>query len=363
MDQGNHQQATNRPLPALFNYFMKMLVKEVGQFMRTEIKWGVIGIGLLSLAFTTIRLRFRGADVFENLFGLFGSAVWSIFLSALVVIYKTTKRLWPEVGPLRVQLIAICAVLMMADGIAGGGLGWFAYRTAIPPRLTQEELAEFGSTITVQIVAPKPVAPNHEPEWISLGTGFWVGEKGYVVTCYDKIRDFRDLNIATPAQPYLGGNITINGAVFYRPSAIIWKDERSNVAVLRPVQLIQLFLMHRPVNISVPELATDLAKTGENVLLSGLYRDSSTSFFDPKFGHVVRTDADYNENSHSQYALFLSIPFGPLDCGAPVLNYRGTVVGMAERALESPNSESSVRTVAMPSAYIRSLLKQVDMTH
>src|SRR4029077_4247303 len=132
--------------------------------------------------------------------------------------------------------VAICVVLMTACILSGSSLALFAYRSAIAPVLTSQELADYGSSISVRIVIANPEIPNHATEYTTLSTGFWVSRKGYAITCLDKIRDHRNLFVSMHPSPYLGDHITITGSIENMLSAIIWENVQSNLAVLRTVQ-------------------------------------------------------------------------------------------------------------------------------
>jgi hypothetical protein len=112
--------------------------------------------------------------------------------------------------------------------------------------------------------------------------------------------------------------------------------------------------------------AMDLAKTfprnGEPVTLFGFNVESSRpgeTTPEYTFGNVIRTDADFGNGS--PVGAYLSMSFKSWDCGAPVVNNRGVVVGVSGHAGES--SPVADLLIAAPMPYILDILRRVESKH
>lgn len=79
------------------------------------------------------------------------------------------------------------------------------------------------------------------------------------------------------------------------------------------------------------------------------------------FARITGVDADLAEANHfgSVIVLYLPVPFRPMDCGAPVVNDRGVVIG----AVVAADRESSASTIAVPTTYVQKLVEQADERH
>jgi hypothetical protein len=339
----------------LFNHFKAALAENVGEFCKSPSFLRGIMIGVLGILFSALHFRPPWNDAWGNLIAWVTPLIWMILLFAILICIRTTRQLWYDASS-RVRLLWTSVILISICLGLGTLLGIFAYTTAALPPKSSQELVEFGPSITVRIVIQNPGPSTNAPEWTTLATGFWVSNKGYVVTCYDKVQERRDLRVAVPFPHYLGGP-EVTGAFETLTSAVIWKDEQSNIAVLRVIYNpfdAHTVVVRKSVQLFVPELEKGLPKNTHNSVLQFGFALTNPVSFDPQFGYLT---TDSNPKGHSQYALFLSVPFKVTDCGATLINDRGMVIGMAE------DVDIESHTIAIPSMNIRNLLKMVDMTH
>jgi hypothetical protein len=370
----------------LISHFIAELLAQFNRFLGEHVSWGMFIAGIASIGVYVVRVRPAWENAWEQLFGLLCTILWVVCFFMVLIVYRTMKSLWQQ-GHIpssnekrviltdaegneahekiyfRIRLVLTALVFCVVFVVCGIFSGLFAYRTATTPILTQQELADLGSRVVVQIVVPAEVPLDGGPikRYSAIATGFWISDKGYVLTCFDATREYRDLYVAVPLKHPFAQHIFIMNSFFYDPSPVIWKDEKSNLAVLRNIHTAFDKTAYGDTGIVVAKLAEELPQPGENIARVGF--DSrhvpitEEITVDSAFGIVVRPGIDFNGNS--PYALFLSVPFGITGCGAPVVNSKGSVVGMVER--EDLRDGSQVRSKAIPSMYIIELLKHIDM--
>jgi trypsin-like peptidase len=371
---------------ALTTHFMAELLSQFSRFLGEEVSWGMFAAGVAGIGVYLIRVRLAWEDAWDQLLGLLCVILWVVCFFLVLIVYRTTKSLWRqghvpssnekrimltdaegnrshEKIYFRIHLVFTALVFFVVFVVCGIFSGLFAYRTATTPILTQQELADLGSRVVVQIVVPAEISLDGGTikHYSAIATGFWISDKGYVLTCLDAVRDHRDLYVAAPLQQPLSQHILTMNSFFYDPSPVIWKDEKSNLAVLRNIHTAFDKKNYGDTGIVVANFADKLSQPGENIDRVGF--DSRHSpvteeiNVDSAFGIVVRPGIDFGGNS--TYALFLSVPFSTTGCGAPVMNSKGRVVGMVER--EDLSDGSQVHSKAIPSIYIIDLLKHVEM--
>jgi hypothetical protein len=373
---------------SLLRHFRAELFTQSVAFWDGQVKWGMVILGFLSIVFSIIHLRPSAADIWDELLALFCSVLWVFCISVIWIIGETAKELWRHGLPVststastiiltdaeetsqkrpiqfKARLVFISAILVIICVAVAISSALFAYRTAVEPTLKPEELARLGQSGTVEIGVLLQPDAKRMPTWIPLSTGFWVSDKGYVVTCLDNVSHDRDLIVSTSVAPYLGEHTEVTGGVLRIPSAVVWSDEKSNLAILRtfqnPFGSFSAKQMGQKVQFNVLALKKEFAPSGQSILQFGFKQIAVPAFgttaINLESGNVLRTDV--SSIPSSRYALFLSVPFRPTDCGSPILNDRGFVVGMAEG---SDSSSGSALTVAKPSTDIMDSLKNVGM--
>jgi hypothetical protein len=358
---------------SLLRHFLKTLRSEVGSFMRNDIKTGVIFFGIVAAVYTATHLKFNSANFWSDLAALGCQAAIAVFLFAIWVVYRTTKAVWgdptfSDTDPIavlananesqktslvfRVQLLAIAIVLISALSIACFSVGAIVYRTGEYPILDPQEQANIGASITVAVRAlgsdGYPQMPPVKPD----ATGFWIGPRGYLISCVNQSSGKVSVLVPLPLSVDHGSVMT--GRFMSLPAAIKYRQPSTGLSVLY-VESRQLDYVQRSLKLDIARLSDKEVRNGEQIGRSGFSVEHSgpeetTLSYDP--GHLIRTDIDGRNGT--PFGLYLSIPFRSWDCGAPILNERGMLIGVVEHG---DNNSSENQTVAAPSPYVEDLLK------
>jgi hypothetical protein len=364
----------------LLNHFRARLVGQVGEFINTQIFYGVLLLGIASVGFTVLHLGLTWGNALENITALLCSILWVVCVFALIVVWRAACALWKEPRlpsnsslivltdkddsvqktSFLVRLVLISLLLMAFFFMCGLSAGLFAYRTAIAPVLTPEELDEFAASIVVGVRKErKSPLPSEDP----IATGFWVGRKGYVVTCLISVpTNQRSMEVMIPFTRLLREHETMSGIFVTVDAKVKFRDDESNLGILHTNQNFfdeaHLVMMGRDMELSSPKLAAKHAKSGEQIVRVGfLISPPNPTSFDFAPGYIGGGDFQF-DGSGSRYPLSLSVPYRPTDCGSPVLNDRGVLVGVVTKAGSAQGLSD-----AAPSTFIQNWLKKIDLTY
>lgn len=164
--------------------------------------------------------------------------------------------------------------------------------TAKENKLSAEKIFEKLSVSTVEITA--------ESEYVSsLGTGFYIDNKGAVVTNYHVIKDCSRANVTTSD----GGTYAVVNVLGY--------DEDLDIAVLSTSK-----------KNSVPVNTSQNVTTGETVYVLGSSLGLTGTFSE---GLVSSAERNIGSNTYIQ----ISAPISHGNSGGPVVNSFGKVIGIA----------------------------------
>ena len=159
-------------------------------------------------------------------------------------------------------------------------------------KLSGEEIFEKLSVSTVEITA--------ESDYVSsLGTGFYIDEKGTVVTNYHVIEDCSVANVTTSD----GGTYMVTGVLGY--------DKDLDIAILSTSKM----------NSTAVKTSSNVI-TGEAVYVLGSSLGLTGTFSE---GLVSAAERDIDGNTYIQ----ISAPISHGNSGGPVVNARGRVIGIA----------------------------------
>lgn len=202
----------------------------------------------------------------------------------------------------------ICALLVVCILLAGC--------SGVPKTLNAEEIYNLLSVSTVEIVA--------ESDFVSsLGSGFFIDDKGTIVTNYHVIEDCSE------------AYITANDSKTYEVKYVLGYDLNLDVAILAT-----------SCDKSTPVKMSDASiTTGETIYVLGSSLGLTGTFSE---GLVSSSNRNVGEVKYIQ----ISAPISHGNSGGPVANTEGLVVGIASAGFE----EGQNLNLALPI----SVLQQVD---
>lgn len=159
-------------------------------------------------------------------------------------------------------------------------------------KLSGEEIFEKLSASTVEVTA--------ESDYVSsLGTGFYINDKGTIVTNYHVIEDCSDANVTTSD----GGTYKVTGVLGY--------DKDLDIAILATSKLNSI-AVNKSTNVT----------TGETVYVLGSSLGLTGTFSE---GLVSTAERNIDNKTYIQ----ISAPISHGNSGGPVVNALGEVIGIA----------------------------------
>jgi serine protease Do len=261
-------------------------------------------------------------------------------------------------------------------------LGKWVLLTAIVALLIQsrsamaDEKTKGGTVNLVQIAKEvrgeivQIVVPLQDGK-ISLGSGFWVDQRGYVATCWHVVRGNPTgiMTVQSAIDPLF--DLKNNNMIFSNwepfPAKVIAKDEVNDLALLKTDRNPFLPRKSIPIKIGGTQLTahykqstlrTELPEPGEKILLAGypLGRPylvvqegtvASVAHSLPEFGPTLK--------------ILVSTVANPGNSGGPVIDINGKVVGVLEGGLPSrpgldPAQAQSGIAVVVPAYFLMQVM-------
>jgi len=208
----------------------------------------------------------------------------------------------------------------------------------------------------------------------SIGSGFWVDQRGYVATCWHVVKDnaMAILTVQSAIDPLF--DLKNNNMIFSNwetfPAKVVAKDEINDLALLKIDG--NPFGQHKFIPIKIgnttltahykqSNLKTDLPEPGEKILLAGypLGRPypvvqegtiASVAHSLPEFGPTLK--------------ILISTVANPGNSGGPVIDSNGKVIGTLQGGLPSreghdPAQAQSGIAVVVPAHFLLQLMNSV----
>jgi S1-C subfamily serine protease len=269
---------------------------------------------------------------------------------------SNSRKIWSCVFLITIASLVIQSGSIMADEKTKGG-------TVNLVKMAKEVRGEI-----VQVVVPLQNGKT------SVGSGFWVDERGYIATCWHVVSDnpTASLTVQSAIDPLF--DLKKNNMIFSNwetfSATVIAKDEINDLALLKidgdpfvarkgtPIKIGNTTLTaHYKQSI----LKTDLPEPGEKILLAGypLGRPypivqegivASVAHSLPEFGPTLK--------------ILVSTVANPGNSGGPVIDSNGKVIGVLEGGLPSrpsrdPAQAQSGIAVVVPAHFLLQLMNTV----
>jgi S1-C subfamily serine protease len=219
--------------------------------------------------------------------------------------------------------------------------------------LQQLPFTDARNMTVILVYAPPGTMPK------PFGSGFWIGEHGYIVTCWHVISQSPDLfKIGIARDPYVTEgkiNISFTGGASLIDVKLEAHDEDADIAILKAekapdqVQLAPTVVFlgagqppapltpQLPITPKGGTLNTDFPQPGDTLLLAGFPLGENALVLQTGVatGFLSRRRTESSPPS-SGLRLMLSMVSNPGNSGGPVLDADGKAIGLLEGALQSP---------------------------
>jgi S1-C subfamily serine protease len=223
-----------------------------------------------------------------------------------------------------------------------------------------QDIEDYGYGLAVSIA-------NDSNKPTTIGTGFWVNEKGYMVTCTHKLKNgvpgTSELGVGSLLAPLLTGKLLTVAAGFrYARGTLVSYDDETGLALFfvkeSPFQMtmhmfadaqdIKTHKVERTIEkCYVADVSREGIQVGDKIFLVGVEDENGSPALNTAEGQIERLGADTSSKARF-LRIHTSIPFKPTYWGSPVLNASEQVVGIV--------GDSTDQAVVIPAQYILELL-------
>jgi S1-C subfamily serine protease len=217
------------------------------------------------------------------------------------------------------------------------------------PAADTPSLADKARHMTVLVVEMAPGLPRN------LGSGVWIGDSGYIITCNHVVRGITNrIAVSIPYDPFVsksgGPNVVGGGAQDIIFVTVVATDVATDVAILKaPTRPSKTYIAPQvagvasetPQSVEFVEganLIKGYPKLGEAMLLAG-FPLGGTAFVISNGNYTGLSFLRTTERTAVR--ILLSLNSNPGDSGGPVLNQAGEVVGLLEGDVQSDMKDST----------------------
>jgi len=215
-------------------------------------------------------------------------------------------------------------------------------------------LANKARQMTVSVMELPPIGGPGVPKF--LGTGVWIGDSGYIVTCDHVVHGITGrLAIGIAYDPFVsksgGPNLVVGSGEHVIGVTVAATDALTDVAILKapaspskthinPMVVGLASETPQPqVSVKGANLSKGYAKLGEAMLLAGFPLDGTT--FIISNGNYTGLGFPNHTAERTSIRLMLSLNANPGNSGGPVINQSGEVVGLLEGDVPSYMKDSA----------------------
>lgn len=233
-------------------------------------------------------------------------------------------------------------------------LSFVATCRAQAPAAEAPSIADKARHMTVSVMELPPVDASGHPR--SLGSGAWISDSGYIVTCDHVVHGITGrLAVGIAYDPFIsktgGPNFVVGGGRNLIEVTIVAADAASDVAILkapsRPSKtyinpLVAGLASETPqprVFVEGANLNESYPKLGEAMLLAGFPLEGTE--FVISNGNYTGLDFPNQTVQRTAIRLMLSLNANPGNSGGPVINQAGEVVGLLEGDVPSYMKDSA----------------------
>jgi len=197
--------------------------------------------------------------------------------------------------------------------------------------------------------------PGRFEQPISVGSGVWVGNNGYIATCSHVIGDWKGvLAIGLGREPFVSTGetkVTIGSVMNSFTVTVVANDHFTDVAILKAdkkpsdiylppfVTGIKSDTPQLPLQAVGAALETNFPKPGQSMLLAGYLLSERILIL--QAGISTGLDFFRGQNTDDKHMpdrlrIMLSLVSNPGNSGGPVFNDQGKVIGLLEGNLNAP---------------------------
>ena len=212
-------------------------------------------------------------------------------------------------------------------------------RLQAPEALPQSAQDLFRKTRPATVRVEQSQIQGGAPE--AIGTGFFIDDKGTLLTAYHVVEGARFLNVTTVSRQRFRAELV--GFDAARDVAVLKANVRGRVPFL--------------------DLADRAPRAGEQVLAVG---NSREQFLQPRRGRLLRLNAEAARADFPKGTLEMNAPLAPGDSGGPIVNTAGRAIGVVSyirladggfRSLNNPDDVETLASYAVPVTTIDETVK------
>jgi len=252
---------------------------------------------------------------------------------------------------------------------------WLMYNVRVvlheKPVFSYAQISEYSNSIVLAISND-----STRMKAGAIGSGFWVSESGYVVSCTHRFNEStakpgNSLIVETllppsevPGKGFTGGGIASAGGDF-----VAWDSKGTGILLLwveknpfhrdsRAFTAIEDTRSHQTAvaveRAAVPNISNEDPKIGDRIFVLGVENNNGMPSVRIMEGAVEEIGMDINSTARP-VRLYTSVPFKDTFWGAPVLNESRQVVGVV--------GDSESKAVIVPSRYILEILNENNVSN